>query len=259
MPASNRNGAVNEAAVTIAVQPRKSLRFRGRSFMALVLAPAAPLDEWMTELDDWARRSPGFFTGRPIILDVSAMQFDKEALAALVADLGAREIRIMGIEGTKESLLGPGMPPLVSGGRQSGVPDSIEPPPSARPEKPAAAVLAPQPPLDAQPTSLLHESPVRSGQSVIFPHGDVTILGAVASGAEVIAGGSIHIYGALRGRAIAGSMGNGRARIFCNKLEAELLAIDGLYRTADEIEAQYRGRPFQAWLEGDAMMMASLN
>ena len=226
--------------------------------MALVLAPAPPLDEWMGELDDWARRSPGFFNGRPIILDVSTLPLDKAGLAKLVADLGEREIRIMGIEGTKESWLGPGMPPLVSGGRQSGVPDSIEPPPRVEKQTPAAPVLAPRPALDPQPRSLLHESPVRSGQSVIFPDGDVTILGAVASGAEVIAGGSIHIYGPLRGRAIAGSMGDGRARIFCNKLEAELLAIDGLYRTADEIEPQYRGRPFQAWLEGDAMMMASL-
>jgi len=237
--------------------------------MALVLAPAPPLEEWMTELDDWARRSPGFFNGRPIILDVAALPVDKQGLATLVADLGARDIRVMGIEGTRESLIGPGMPPLVSGGRQSGVPDSIEPPPIAivrkeeavprKEDKPATPVLAPQPQPDGQPRSLLHESPVRSGQSVIFPHGDVTILGAVASGAEVIAGGSIHVYGALRGRAIAGSTGNARARIFCAKLEAELLAIDGLYRTADEIEAQYRGRPFQAWLEGDAMMMATLN
>jgi septum site-determining protein MinC len=237
--------------------------------MALVLAPAPPLEEWMTELDDWARRSPGFFNGRPIILDVAALPVDKQGLATLVADLAGRDIRVMGIEGTRESLIGPGMPPLVSGGRQSGVPDSLEPPPIAivrkeetvarNDDRPATPVLAPQPQLDGQPRSLLHESPVRSGQSVIFPHGDVTILGAVASGAEVIAGGSIHVYGALRGRAIAGSMGNARARIFCAKLEAELLAIDGLYRTADEIEAQYRGRPFQAWLEGDAMMMATLN
>src|SRR6476620_9020344 len=71
------------------------------------------------------------------------------------------------------------------------------------------------------------EEPVRSGQSVIFPHGDVTVVGQVASGAEVVAGGSIHVYGALRGRALAGSMGNPRARIFCRKNEAELLAIDG--------------------------------
>jgi septum site-determining protein MinC len=85
----------------------------------------------------------------------------------------------------------------------------------------------------------------------------VTVVGSVASGAEVIAGGSIHIYGSLRGRAMAGSTGNARARIFCRKIEAELLAIDGLYKTADDIDASLRRRPVQAWLEGDALMMAA--
>ena len=78
---------------------------------------------------------------------------------------------------------------------------------------------------------------MRSGQSIVFEQGDVTIVGSVASGAEVIAGGSIHVYGALRGRAIAGLTGNNRARIFCRKLEAELLAIDGVYQTADDMSA----------------------
>jgi septum site-determining protein MinC len=92
---------------------------------------------------------------------------------------------------------------------------------------------------------------------VIFPYGDVTVLGQVASGAEVVAGGSIHIYGTLRGRALAGSMGNTRARIFCRKNEAELLAIDGYYRTTEEIDATLRNRPIQAWLAGDVLMIAA--
>ena len=109
-----------------------------------------------------------------------------------------------------------------------------------------------------QGRSLVVGHPIRSGQSVIHPQGDVTVLGHVASGAEVIAGGSIHVYGALRGRAIAGSDGDPQARIFCHKLEAELVAIDGLYRTADEMDSGLRGRPVQAWLEGDSMTMAAL-
>ena len=78
-----------------------------------------------------------------------------------------------------------------------------------------------------KPASLLIETPVRSGQSIVFTEGDVTVLGSVASGAEIVAGGSIHVYGALRGRAMAGVTATPRARIFCRKLEAELLAIDG--------------------------------
>jgi septum site-determining protein MinC len=94
---------------------------------------------------------------------------------------------------------------------------------------------------------------------VIFPGGDVTVLGSVASGAEVVAGGSIHVYGTLRGRALAGSMGNARARIFCRKNEAELLAIDGYYRTAEDMDASMRGRPVQSWLENRVLSIAPLD
>ena len=88
--------------------------------------------------------------------------------------------------------------------------------------------------------TLVIDQPVRSGQSVVFERGDITVLGSVASGAEVMAGGSVHIYGTLRGRAIAGLSGNPGARIFCSKLQAELLAIDGVYQTAD-------GMPASCW------------
>jgi septum site-determining protein MinC len=74
----------------------------------------------------------------------------------------------------------------------------------------------------------------------------------------VVAGGSIHIYGALRGRAMAGASGNAKARIFCRKIEAELLAIGGYYRTVDDLEDDLRNRPVQAWLDGNAMLIAAL-
>ena len=106
---------------------------------------------------------------------------------------------------------------------------------------------------------MLIESPIRSGQSVIFPFGEVTVLGSVASGAEIVAGGSIHVYGTLRGRAMAGSMGNAKARIFCSRNEAELLAIDGYYQTAESMDAKLRGRPAQVWLEGAALTIATLD
>ncbi len=100
---------------------------------------------------------------------------------------------------------------------------------------------------------------MRSGQSVIFIEGDITVLGSVASGAEIIAGGSIHIYGALRGQAMAGATGNPRARIFCHRFEAELLAIGAYYRTADEIEENLRRQPAQAWLDGETLKISAMN
>ena len=218
--------------------------------MALVLAPEAPFAEWLSELDDLIRRSPGFFVGRAVILDVTRARLDKADLAALIADLHGRDIRITGVEGADPSWLGLGMPPPISGGRATSV---VEVRDGAPPEAPA------EPAAPKEAACLLIDDPVRSGQSIIFPDGDVTVVGSVASGAEVIAGGSIHVYGSLRGRAIAGSMGNAKARIFCRKFEAELVAIDGLYKTADEMAKDLRGRPVQARLDGDAIVTVALD
>lgn len=222
--------------------PQPSIRFRGRSFMAFVLAPSLPLETWLAEVDKWRRSSPDFFVGRPIILDLAAAPLDETAIAALVAQLGERGIRIMGIEGAKAEQISAALPPLLKGGRPAGA----EATPTTGPNKP-------------EPSSLLLESPIRSGQSVTFPYGDITVLGSVSSGAEVVAGGSIHIYGALRGRAMAGSMGNAQARIYCSKNEAELISIDGYYRTAEEMDAKLRGRPTQCWLADRVLTIAALD
>ena len=106
--------------------------------------------------------------------------------------------------------------------------------------------------------ALVIESSVRSGQTIDFPDGDVTVIGSVGSGAEIIAGGSIHVYGTLRGRAIAGASGDQSARIFCQDLDAELLSIDGRYRVADNFDQNLRGRPIQARLEGLRMALIPL-
>jgi len=149
------------------------------------------------------------------------------------------------------------MPPAMRGGRPA--PD-IEVPadkPAAETEK--TTIVRQEAQIVRTPASMIVREPVRSGQSVIFPEGDVTVIGSVASGAEIIAGGSVHIYGALRGRALAGSVGNPEARIFCRRLEAELLAIDGVYKTADDMAPNLRGQAVQLWLEGDSIMAERLN
>jgi septum site-determining protein MinC len=223
--------------------------------MAFVLTPAAPITAWLAELDKWTRNSPDFFVGRPIILDLATVALNQSEIGELIEALGERGIRVMGLEGVDPDLLGPTLPPLLKGGRPVAAGEAIAP---SSGDQPAAAEAA-QPPHRQEPSSLLLESPIRSGQSVIFPYGDVTVLGSVASGAEIVAGGSIHVYGALRGRAMAGSMGNARARIFCSKNEAELISIDGYYRTAEEMDASLRGRPAQCWLQDRVLSIAALD
>jgi septum site-determining protein MinC len=225
------------------VRPLRSMRFRGRSYIAFVLTPEAPVFDWLADLDAWTRRSAGFFVGKPVVLDLATLDLSGSAIAHLVMSLEKRSIRVLGIEGCDGSRLTQNMPPLLTGGRHAPV-QQVEP------EKPEV-----KPPS----TSLLLDTPVRSGQSIVFPDGDVTVVGSVASGAEIVAGGSIHVYGTLRGRAMAGVNGNSTARIYCHKMEAELLAIDGYYQTAEEIPDALRDRPVQALLDGHVMRITPLS
>lgn len=235
----------------------RALRFAGRSFLAFVLAPQPPLREWLDDLDASMRRSAGFFAGRPVIIDLSQGSFTKPAVEGLLADLKTRGIRTIAVEGIDPDWIGPEFAPLTNG-TPTAAPAEVH----DREDVPHAKVASekevkPQSTTEqpSESASLLIESPVRSGQSIVFPEGDVTIVGSVASGAEIVAGGSIHVYGALRGRAIAGSLGVERARIFCARFDAELVAINGLYKSADEMGAHLRGRPVQARLEKESMIL----
>ena len=105
----------------------------------------------------------------------------------------------------------------------------------------------------------MQTTPVRSGQQVYADNRDLTVLGMVGAGAEVIADGSIHVYGALRGRALAGAQGNEKARIFCREFLAELVAIAGHYKVLEEIPQDLRGKPAQVWLDGDELKIAALD
>ena len=97
------------------------------------------------------------------------------------------------------------------------------------------------------------EKPVRSGQRVYADAGDLVLLRGVSSGAEVMAEGHIHAYGALRGRAMAGVSGNADARIFCRELGAELVSIAGRYRVSEKLQSRYLGRAVQISLSGEGL------
>lgn len=242
----------------VLTETSRSIRIKGRSFLAVVLSPEQPLDQWLERLDDLAARSAGFFLSRPVVLDVAELKLDKAGLKGLLAELVSRNVAIMGIEGARPSMIEAGMPPALKGGKAASDIE-VEPVALATVEVEEKPVWVPVTEIRSAVQSLMISEPVRSGQSVIFPEGDVTVVGSVASGAEVIAGGSIHIYGALRGRAMAGSLGNASARIFCKKLEAELLAIDGVYKVAEDIDPKLRGQAVQLWLENDTIKAEKLN
>ena len=233
-------------------QTRQLVRMRGRSYVAFVFSPVVPVAGWLEEVDATLARSPGFFVGKPVVLDLSALELSPSGITHLVSSLEQRNIRVLGLEGVDENHVTTSMPPLLTGGRNTMLVETA--PKETRETREAKEALK-----KPKPASLLIETPVRSGQSVVFTEGDVTVLGSVGSGAEIVAGGSIHVYGTLRGRAMAGIEGNASARIFCQKIEAELLAIDGYYQTAEDISDALRHRPAQAWLAGDVMRIEALN
>lgn len=230
-----------------ASESRPQIRVRGRSLMAIVLTPEPPLPEWLSALDAQIKAAPTFFDQQAVIIELTALPSTTPDVAGFLEQLEQRGIRIIGSEGAHPSWSGikAGLRPLANT-RASGKPVEIRAP------SPTAASAK-------EPNALVIDRPIRSGQSVLFEHGDLTVVGSVSSGAEILATGSIHVYGALRGRALAGLKGNSRARIFCRRLEAEFLAIDGLYRTADEIEPRLRGAAVQAWRNGESLMIAALD
>lgn len=139
------------------------------------------------------------------------------------------------------------LPPLLVGAKETFI------------EEEQAQEAAPVEPEPQASTTLIVDQPIRSGQSIVHPQGDVIVMGSASFGSEILAGGSIHVYGTLRGRAFAGAWGNRNARIFCRRNEAELLAVDGWYRTAEDMEPSMRGKAIQAHLDDNAILVAPLN
>lgn len=129
----------------------------------------------------------------------------------------------------------------------------------------APAPAAPPPPAQAAPPApapatgvRLHQGHVRSGQQIYARGQDLTIVGSVSAGAEVIADGNIHIYGALRGRALAGASGDTAARVFCREFNAELVAVAGHYRVLEDAPAHLHGQALSIRLEGERLLFEPL-
>lgn len=233
-------------AAVAAAPPRPKLRLAGRSFLAFVLEPSAPVADWLADLDDVARKSAAFFANRPVVLDLSTLRPDKAEADLLLESLKVRAIRVIAVEGIDPEMLGPALAPLSAGVPSSRV---IE-----LPEGKAAATDIAKDAAFPAPMSMIVDRPVRSGQTIYFPDGDLTVIGSVSSGAEVIAGGSVHVYGALRGRAVAGATGNASARIHCTRFHAELVAIDGNYLAAEDAPQKLVGKPVNIRLQGGSLV-----
>ena len=207
-------------------------------------------DAFFEAIDAQITKAPQLLLDAPLVLDFSKVpEFaDSAALADLVAKLRTRNMLVFGVQNTTtpqlEAADGLGLIPVRIG--RDG------PAPEAKPaRKSKVDRLLP-------PDNKVITKPVRSGQLVVAERGDLTVIGPVSSGAELVAAGNIHVYGPLRGRAIAGVHGDETARIFCHSQNAELLAIAGLYRTSESIEDKFRNRSVQVYLDKDKLCMEAL-
>lgn len=217
---------------------------------------------------------PDFFAGEPAILDFAQLasapeRVDWTAILSLlrryqVQPIGVRRLPEHLVEGARRAGLAVLGSSDLSGERPLGAPQVMPqtppPPPVAAPapapvEPPpaAAAAPAPAPELEQAPVAptLIVDRPLRSGQQVYAKGGDLVLLAGMSPGSEIIADGSIHCYGPLRGRALAGARGDTSARIFSTNFGPELVSIAGVYRTFERgIPQSVGGRSAQVRLTG---------
>ena len=213
------------------------------------------------EMRERVARAPRLFARAAVVLDFGGLAQTPDAATARALVDALREAGVIPVAlayGTSENeqlAVELGLPVLAKFRAQyestSGAAPAAEPARQAE-RNPAAETPAKAAPGSAagqvQP-GLMQTAPVRSGQQVYAENRDLTVLTAVGAGAEVIADGSIHIYGPLRGRALAGAQGNESARIFCREFHAELVAVAGHYKVLEDIPRELRGKPVQVWLD----------
>ncbi len=190
-------------------------------------------------------RSPQFFAKAPVVLDLK----DSQGLAA-AADFAELKRLLRGLD-----LVPIGVQNANPAQREAAAEAGLGSFNGAAAQRRAAPTQPAPRPAAGATRSMLVTEPVRSGTQIYARGGDLIVLKSVSPGAEIIADGHIHVYGALRGRAIAGATGDGAARIFVKRLEAELVSIAGRYLVSDQIAAEHLGRPAQIMLDDEHMVV----
>jgi septum site-determining protein MinC len=192
------------------------------------------------DLAEQIRRSPRFFLNAPVVLDLKdAAGFAGAAELAEAKDILRRHtLTLVGVQ----NALPAQVEAAAVAGLASFAPNSAQPT-RRRPPEPAPAPATPQPGRESATKTRLITQPVRSGTQIYARGADLIVIAPVSPGAEIMADGNIHVYGALRGRALAGAGGDVEARIFCSRFEAELVSIAGHYLVSEQMPAAERGFP----------------
>ena len=199
-------------------------------------------------LTDKVKQAPSFFNDTPVVIDLDALAEPRDGVDGVDFQGLYQTLRQYGMApvGIRH-----GSPELQARARLAGLPVLPD-------NRSASAAKKSEPTEPPSPHSRVIHHPVRSGQQIYVAGGDLIVLGAVSAGAEVIADGNIHIYGVLRGRALAGVKGDIEAWIFCQSLEAELISIAGRYRISEQIDSAGQGKAMQIHLVDDRLVIEAL-
>jgi septum site-determining protein MinC len=219
-----------------------------------------------TELKALTSQMPGFFGGAPVVINLNKLEsldgFDAQCLFDCCQQLNLQPIAFLGLDEQKTLVEAQGyiFLPQKQDRKEFEV-DTIGSTETAEPEKNAANPST-NPATEAEiitsrPSKLITQ-PVRSGQQIYAPGSDLIIMNNVSEAAEVLADGHIHIYGTLRGRALAGVNGDQSARIFCHKLEAQLLSVGGYFKLSEDFQDSVWGKRVQAYLNDQTLAIEPL-
>jgi septum site-determining protein MinC len=211
----------------------------------------------LNELAGRVAAAPHFFRRIGVCLDLSALEKTPEvaeiqAVIEAVRRVGMLSVGLAGDLIELETVASALNLPILSSFRTP-----TRPAPVLEPEQPAPTTPEPAP-ADSNVSTLIHNQPVRSGQRIYARNRDLIVNAGVAAGAEVMADGCLHIYGPLRGRAMAGARGDPAARVFCQEFDSELVSIAGVFRVFETIPAELAGMPVQAWLAGEDLHFAPI-
>jgi septum site-determining protein MinC len=230
---------------------------QGALFTVMVVRAGMLRDPaFANELAQQVERSPRFFRHAPVVLDlkgaegfVTAAEFDRAGKV-----LGEHTLALVGVQNAEPAQL----EAAAGAGLASFAPSATQP--SRRAPLPAPAPVAPVPAAAPPPraTTRLVTTPVRSGTQIYARGADLVVTASVSPGAELVADGNIHVYGPLRGRALAGASGDAGARIFCSRLEAELVSIAGRYLVSEQLPPEQRGFPVQIALVDDQLTITRI-
>lgn len=227
--------------------------------LVAVVLRSPDLSRLSQALQERLHETPHLFQNDPVVLDLAALREASEPLdfPALLALLRGHRMQPVAAAGGSAAQ----MEAALAAGLSEAPPPSPAPAPRVETREVAVEVVKEvirEVPAAAVPT-LVIDKPLRSGQQVYAKGADLVVLAPVNIGAEVIADGHVHVYAPLRGKAIAGARGNTEARIFSTQLEAELLAIAGVYRTSENpLPPEVAGKAAQVRLVGDKLVMQPL-